>query len=270
MPTSDLNAAEAVPRSSGIQLLPAGSDRPGRDAGIRNTIRLLVANELPLVMSSRPRKRAQGHVRYGLSRIKAPERELGDCDAAHRSDKSQAKRCRLSGVAGGVAFIPAVPGLAPRAFMGQGEDRDPVRHGVCRIKAPSASWGTVTRRTDQTRARRSGVVYLEWQAGWPSVPQSPGSRPGLVWVRGRMPVANDRRDGTGNPDPWNVAWREVRGLPAPLEALLTVGRPARPRGQVRRNSAPRLAPSETSCRGRTRRRWRREGARGSLLARSAV
>ena len=122
MPTSDLNAAEAVPRSSGIQLLPAGSDRPGRDAGIRNTIRLLVANELPLVMSSRPRKRAQGHVRYGLSRIKAPERELGDCDAAHRSDKSQAKRCRLSGVAGGVAFSPAVPGLAPRACMGQGED----------------------------------------------------------------------------------------------------------------------------------------------------
>jgi hypothetical protein len=70
-----------------------------------------------------------------------------------------------------VAFIPAVPGLAPGASMGAreglpvtiepasqasaGEDRNPVGQGVCGqscglmcgIKAPSASWGTVTERT---------------------------------------------------------------------------------------------------------------------------
>jgi len=66
------------------------------------------------------------HVRH-----RSPRREPGDCDVAH-----QLERARLSGVvyvewhgrsglhrgvAGGVAFAPAVPGLAPGACMGQGE-----------------------------------------------------------------------------------------------------------------------------------------------------
>ena len=67
----------------------------------------------------------------GSERHRSPRREPGDCDVAH-----QLVRARLSGVvylewhgrsglhrgvAGGVAFAPAVPGLAPGACMGQGE-----------------------------------------------------------------------------------------------------------------------------------------------------
>ena len=68
----------------------------------------------------------------------------------------------MDGMAGGVAFIPAVPGLAPGAFMwervkGRGcpcslaglaserEGRIAIPFSTaCGIKAPCASWGTVT------------------------------------------------------------------------------------------------------------------------------
>ena len=41
-------------------------------------------------------------------------------------------------MAGGVAFVPAVPGLAPRGFyVGERRlGRNPVRPGICFIKAP--------------------------------------------------------------------------------------------------------------------------------------
>ena len=54
----------------------------------------------------------------------SPLRELGDCDVAHQLAKSQAQPGWRRGVAHGVAFIPAVPGLAPWGFYvgeGQGE-----------------------------------------------------------------------------------------------------------------------------------------------------
>jgi hypothetical protein len=54
------------------------------------------------------------------------------------------------------------------------------------IKAPSASWGTVTWHTNRTRARLSGVAYL----GWPG--------------RGGMAL--------GGIDPGVVLWPAVPGL----------------------------------------------------------
>ena len=54
---------------------------------------------------------------------KSPQRELGDCDVAHQSNNRHAQagsyiRGGMGGVAGGVAFLPAVPGLAPWGFYG--------------------------------------------------------------------------------------------------------------------------------------------------------
>ena len=69
----------------------------------------------------------------------------------------------MGGVAGGVAFIPAVPGLAPGAFMGP----------RARARGFYGSGGGVARAIE----------------------------PALQASAGRMPVANVRRDGTGNPDP---------------------------------------------------------------------
>ena len=53
---------------------------------------------------------------------KSPQRKLGDCDVALLLDKSQAQAGPaiwggMGGVARGVAIVPAVPGLAPGAFM---------------------------------------------------------------------------------------------------------------------------------------------------------
>ena len=58
---------------------------------------------------------------------------------------------RQGGVDSGVAFVPAVPGLAPGACMGQGEGLRVLSlagPACAAIEAPSASWGTVTWRTD--------------------------------------------------------------------------------------------------------------------------
>ena len=108
--------------------------------------------------------------------------------------------------------------------------------GGLAIEAPSASWGTVTRPTHKTRARLSGVVYpgqhgrSGMERGVAFVPAVPGLAPRAFMGQGeglpvsiepasqasagRMPkrslrgvserqdaVANDRRDGTANPDP---------------------------------------------------------------------
>ena len=75
------------------------------------------------------------------------------------------KRCRLSGtaltlggMAGGVAFVAAVPGLAPGAFMRQGEglpvlSRRPVPH-----KSPQRKLGDcdVAHQLDKNQALRGG------------------------------------------------------------------------------------------------------------------
>ena len=79
-----------------------------------------------------------------------------------------------SGMAGGVAFVPAVPGLAPWGFYGgeggvarviepasqasAGKDCHLVRLGLCDIQAPSASWGTATWHTNWTRAKLTGAA----------------------------------------------------------------------------------------------------------------
>ena len=78
----------------------------------------------------------------------------------------------------GVAFFPAVPGLAPWGFYAgetAGEERNPVWPGVCHIEAPSASWGTVTRRTSWQKPGLKG-----WRAGDRGVaflPAVPGLAP---------------------------------------------------------------------------------------------
>ena len=87
------------------------------------------------------------------------------------------------------------PRASARGLHASGEERTPVRPGVCRIKAPCASWGTVTWHTNRRgQAERRRVSEETGQhdspgrhdsAGWPLFPQSPGSRPGLVCVRGR-------------------------------------------------------------------------------------
>ncbi len=112
------------------------------------------------------------------------------------------------GVAGRLAFYPAVPGLAPGAFMGAeaerasgpeaerlaGGDEIAVRgdrravtksRAAARIKALGASRGTATWCTD-----RLGYTWwccecrAVWLAGWTFTPPSPGSRPGLLWSGG--------------------------------------------------------------------------------------
>ena len=66
----------------------------------------------------------------------------------------------------GVAFVPAVPGLAPRAFMGQGEGLP-----VSIEPASQAGAGRMPKRSLRGVSERQDAV------------------------------ANVRRDGTGNPDP---------------------------------------------------------------------
>ena len=82
--------------------------------------------------------------------------------------------------------FPAVPGLAPRGLYGSLAvlSRRPCKRSQqrmavpCGIKAPSASWGTATWRTnwlgfaDQCRARQAG-----WLSGVAFVPAVPGLAP---------------------------------------------------------------------------------------------
>ena len=96
---------------------------------------------------------------------------------------------------------------------------------LCGIKAPSASWGTVTWRTDWHEPCSSGVAY-PGNHGWgimggmargvAFVPAVPGLAPGacMGWAilsrlgkraGGRMPEGNIRREGTGNPDPLDMS-----------------------------------------------------------------
>jgi hypothetical protein len=101
--------------------------------------------------------------------------------------------------AAGWPLIPQSPGSRPGASMGPASERtrdcNPVRLRGCRIEAPSASWGTVTWRTNEARARlKRGWLSWEvsgvaWHAGWPLIPQSPGSRPGASMGQGEgLPV----------------------------------------------------------------------------------
>ena len=118
--------------------------------------------------------------------------------------------------------------IEPASQASAGEDLNPVRRGVSSIKAPSASWGTVTRRTGWFQPGSGGVKRSGGRGGVHS--RSPRARAlGLLWGRGRGcpwyraglaserrqdavvqlawserrqdAVANVRRDGTGSPDP---------------------------------------------------------------------
>jgi len=104
----------------------------------------------------------------GLARgHKSPQRKLGDCDDVHRlAGLCRSTSCTPGGMANGVARRPAVPGLAPGAFIR-------IEGGVARAISPAlqASAGRMPKRS------LHGVS------------------------EGRMPVANVRRDGTGKPDP---------------------------------------------------------------------
>ena len=76
-------------------------------------------------------------------RHRSPQRELGDCGVAHQLDKSLAQAGSSlqgsdHGMAGGVAFVPAVPGLAPGAFMGQGSGNPDPLEGVIRKASRTA------------------------------------------------------------------------------------------------------------------------------------
>ena len=74
------------------------------------------------------------------------------------------------GVESGVAFVPAVPGLAPGPFMRQGRgcpchlaglasEREAGRPGVCCHRSPQRKLGDCDVAHQLNRARLSGVVY---------------------------------------------------------------------------------------------------------------
>ena len=74
--------------------------------------------------------------------IEAPKRELGDCDVVYQLETARLSGVvypgqhgqggRRSGMARGVAIVPAVPGLAPRGFYGSGG-------GVARVISPACA-----------------------------------------------------------------------------------------------------------------------------------
>ena len=59
-----------------------------------------------------------------------------------------------------------------------GEDRNPVRPGLCRIEAPCASWGTVTCRLAGLRHANAGLTLVGMVGGVAFVPAVPGLAPG--------------------------------------------------------------------------------------------
>ncbi len=132
------------------------------------------------------------------------------------------------GSGGGVARV-----IEPASQASAGQDANPVWHGRCGNKSPQRELGDC----DVVHQREKSQARAGWQAGWPSYPQSPGSRLGAFMGKGkglpvsiepasqaserqdaeaslrgvsggRMPVANVRRDGTGNPDPPR-RWRQL-------------------------------------------------------------
>ena len=148
-----------------------------------------------------------------------------------------------------MAIGPAVPGLAPGACMEAGARACPChvepalqasgggsQFGAAwpgRHKSPQRELGDCDAAHPPTLPCSSGVVYLEWQAGWRLGPQSPGSRPGLVWRQGLglvpqqfggHPFVRGRLDLSPAPLPeGTLAWQlppacRLRGVP------LTAGR----------------------------------------------
>jgi hypothetical protein len=81
----------------------------------------------------------------------------------------------------GWLLLPQSPGSRPGLLCGRAQikDRDPVRHGHLHHTSPLARAGGLRRGVPI----RQSQAQAAWQAGWQLLPQSPGSRPGLLCGR---------------------------------------------------------------------------------------
>ena len=199
------------------------------------------------MLSSRPRKRARGRmpIRFGTAdpAIKAPSASWGTvtwCTSERRArlerggrrggrrhaQNSRSPRARAAGLVcgrgsgGGVARV-----IEPASQASAGQDANPVWHGRCGNKSPQRELGDC----DVVHQREKSQARAGWQAGWPSYPQSPGSRLGAFMGKGKgLPVsiepasqASERQD----------AEASLRGVSAGQDARSE--RPARWHGQPR-------------------------------------
>ena len=171
--------------------------------------------------------------------IEAPSASWGTVTWRTKWPRAGLKRCRLSlgGMDGGVAFVPAVPGLAPWGFY-------KAREGVARANLD----GLASKRRQDAEAQRARSE------------------------RRQDAEANVRRDGTGNPDPPRTLLRaNLKGLSTasrrPLDGLWSAavswqaGEPAR-----RLRAAP-PAESPVAFPARVRREDRGCGSRRRVLGR---
>ena len=145
----------------------------------------------------------------------------------------------------GVAFVPAVPGLAPRGLYAEGRGCPCYLAGLWRIQAPSASWGTATWPTSWTRSRLERCCLPgAWRAGWHQLrgmpggmaqpPAVPGLAPrGLYAARGgvarvsRAGLASEREAGCRS----ELAWSERRaGCPERTSGEMARATPTHARG----------------------------------------
>ena len=162
--------------------------------------------------------------------IEAPSASWGTVTWRTKWPRAGLKRCRLSlgGMDGGVAFVPAVPGLAPWGFY-------KARGGVARANLD----GLASKRRQDAEAQRARSE------------------------RRQDAEANVRRDGTGNPDPprtllranldglSTASRRPLDGLSMasrwPLDGLSMASRwPLVCRGQLAGRRAGQAAPSRSA------------------------
>jgi|GEM_PF-2298068 len=157
---------------------------------------------------------------------------------------------RVAGWMAGWRFGPAVPGLAPGACMrkegvarvispasqaSERQDAEASLRGVSSIKAPCASWGTVTWHTNWPQPGSSGVTFIPAVPGLapgacmcavpglaPGACMREGSGVGFARVTSPASQASERQD----------AEASLRGVSAGQDARSE--RPARWHGQPRR------------------------------------
>ena len=140
--------------------------------------------------------------------IEAPSASWGTVTWRTKWPRAGLKRCRLSlgGMDGGVAFVPAVPGLAPWGFY-------KARGGVARANLD----GLASKRRQDAEAQRARSE------------------------RRQDAEANVRRDGTGNPDPPRTLLRaNLKGLSTASRWPLVC------RGQLAGRRAGQAAPSRSA------------------------
>jgi hypothetical protein len=175
-------------------------------------------------------------------RHKSPQRELGDCDITHQlAWLCRSMSCTPGGVESGVAFVPAVPGLAPWGFY------------VGRRGCPCYRAGLASEREAGCRSE------LAWRGAYGCWPRSPPPLfpppPPPTHARGCIKcyltgLASEREAGCRS----ELAWSERRaGCPERTSGGMARATPTHARGCIKCNRAGRRlrpGPRPQGLRGR--------------------